>query len=222
MSMKLKVLGLSLLAVLATSAFAVINASATPSGHFVADVAHVKVKGTESGTHFLKFQRTVNGEASGLPIECTHAHYHGTVPLGVSTTNEVEITPEYTKCATQGGEWGEVNVHHEPSCGTNVYKFTSAESGKKATVHVECVISVTHPNCTIKIPKQTLNGVTYDPVVEGGKNAITMTVTISGITGHFENGLCVFLGTKQTFDMNGSATVWATDTETNRVGIRAT
>lgn len=224
MSIKLKALGLGLLALLATSLF-VVNASATKAGHFVSDVDHVIIKGTESnpGNHNMKFQRTnPEGNPVGLPIECTHVHYHATVPLGVTTTDEIQVTPRYTNCATQGGVWGEVSVHHEAGCGTNVLKFTSAEAGKKATVDVECQITITHPNCTIRIPKQTLSGVTYDTVEEANKHAITVTSTVRGITGNFEGGACIFLGTSQKFDMDGSATVWGEDTDGNRVNITAT
>lgn len=223
MSMKLKALGLGLLALLAMSVF-VVNASATKGGHFTSDVDHTIIKGTESnpGNHNLKFQRTVNGQASGLPIECTHVNYHGTVT--VKTTQEITVTPEYKDCATQGGVWGEVKVHHPKTaeCETKVFKFTSAEPGKKGTVHVTCPITITHPNCTIRVPTQTVSGVTYNQVNENGKHAITLGVTVPGIAGQFEGGICIFLGTNQTFDMNGSVTVWGEDTDGNRVNVTAT
>lgn len=235
MSMKLRVLSLGLLAVLATSAFAVVNASAEQSGHFTAEKDHVIITGTESnpGNHNLKFQRTTpQGEATGLPIECTHVKYHGTAQLpkvgepNELTTQSITVTPTYEKCATQGGEWGEVTVHHPatPECETKVFKFTSSISSKKATVHVECAITVTHPNCTIKIPKQTLSGVTYTTATDAasGKHELTVDVTVRSITGHFEGGICIFLGTTHTFDMDGSVTVWGEDTEGKRQHITAT
>ncbi|HYP56015.1 MAG TPA: hypothetical protein VEQ41_06920, partial [Solirubrobacterales bacterium] len=64
MSLKLKVLGLGILAVMATSAFAAMNASATTpiNSHFVATppTDFLKIEGTESfpGSHNLTFQRT--------------------------------------------------------------------------------------------------------------------------------------------------------------------
>jgi len=226
MSMKLKVLGLGLLAVLATSALAVVNASAEESGHFVSEATehHLIIKGAENqSNHTLLFQRTVNGEFSGSPIKCTKATYHGTLTgADATTTDAVAVRPHYTECSTGGVAPHDVEIDVPVGCGTNVYVFTPNVSTKKATVHVECEITITHPNCTIKVPKQTLSGATYDTVEESGKHALTVTVTVPGITGHFEGGLCVFLGTTQTFDMNGAVTVWGENTDGDRVGITHT
>lgn len=223
MSMKLKVLGLGLIAVLATSSFAVVNASAQLSGHFTSDTHHIILKGTDAykTNHQLVFRET--GAAEG--ISCTDSEYHGTVQLPSggqtpTTTQAVTVTPSYTNCATESGTWGEVTVHHEASCATQVFKFTSGNPG---TVHVECPVTITHPNCRIVVPKQTPSGgIVYHTIEEGGKHALTGTVAVTNITGHYEGGLCVFLGTKHTFEMNGNVTIWGEDTEKNRVNITAT
>jgi hypothetical protein len=219
MSMKLKVLGLGLLAVMATSAFAVMSASANTTGHFTSDKAHTILHGTESrpGNHNLSFQRVnAAGEAQGKPIQCTNVAYHGTT--SVATTTAVQLTPVYSNCGTEG-EPHNVFVHHPSSCGTNVFEFTSGGNG---TVHVRCKISVTHPNCGIGIPTQTLSGVTYNTDFQNGVHAITAGVAVKGITGHFHSGVCVFLGTSHIFNMTGSVTLEGKDTEGNPVGITAT
>jgi hypothetical protein len=229
MSMKLKVLGLGLLAVLATSAFAVVNASATTSGHFVSHAKehHLVLEGTETfpGEHNLVFQRTVNGAASGEPIRCTHVAYHGTLEgTAATTTQSVALRPDYTStgtptCSTGGVAPHNVEIHVPTACGTNVFVFTSGNPG---TVHDECEITVTHPNCTIRMPKQTLNGVTYKAIKVNNADALTAEVNVQGITGHFEGGACIFLGTTQIFHMKGSVRVWAKDKLGNPVGITHT
>lgn len=227
MSLKLKVLGLGLLAVMAVGAFAVVNASATSTGHFTSHLPaghdqHLIIKGTESresGTHALLFNEIdANTKTVGTGITCTHAHYHGTLEgAAATTTTSVQVRPEYTKCLTVGGVDNEVTVDVPSSCGTNVFEFTPGVNG---TVHVRCAITITHPNCDITVPVQTTSGVTYDTLLEAGlPHQITLTVNVQHITGHFEGGLCVFLGTTHKFEMTGSVTVWGENTAGGRVGI---
>jgi len=228
MSLKLKILGMGLLAVLATSAFAAINASAIVNGHFTAEPKedHLIITGAETnpGKHFLVFHETKNATEYGSTIECTHVKYHGTLSGALATTTQsVEVRPEYIECATNGGVWGEVKVDVPTECGTNVFKLTSRTPPNHGTVHVECVIKITHPNCEITIPKQTpTGGIVYDTDPETTPHAITATVTATGIVGQFHGGICVFLGTTHTFDMTGSTTFWGEDTAGNKVPITAT
>jgi hypothetical protein len=102
-----------------------------------------------------------------------------------------------------------------------VFEFTSGNPG---TVHVKCLITITHPNCEITVPVQTPHsgGVTYNTVTEGGKHALTLSVNVGGITGQFHGGLCIFLGTNHTFNMTGSATVWGEDKDNLRVNVTHT
>ncbi|HEX9967437.1 MAG TPA: hypothetical protein VGB06_05785, partial [Solirubrobacterales bacterium] len=94
MSLKLKVLGLGLLAVMATSAFVVTNASAVVSGHFVSENAtHTILSGTGTATHSTHF--SVDG---GTGLICTSESYSGTI--NVATTQSVTIAPSYSKCHT--------------------------------------------------------------------------------------------------------------------------
>ncbi|HYP56607.1 MAG TPA: hypothetical protein VEQ41_09975 [Solirubrobacterales bacterium] len=222
MSLKLKVFSLGVLAVVAASALAVVNAGAVtpPGSHFLSHSAehHLVIKGTDGfGTgHAMKFR----GE-SGEAITCTHSTYHGTLTGSAATTTQAfQVRPHYTKCATEGGSWGSVTIHVPAACGTNVIEFTSGNPG---TVHVNCQITITHPNCTIRVPVQTSSGATYTPFAES--NASALTIDVSGqeeLTSHYEAGICVFLGTAHKHKLEGQATFWGEHTSGSRVGITHT
>jgi hypothetical protein len=233
MSTKLKILGLGVLAVMATSAFAVVNASATITGHFTAEPTehHVIVKGTDAygSAHQLVFKET---GSTGPGISCTHSEYHGTLgaagtPVESTTTQSVTVRPKYTNCATENETWGTTSVIVPESCGTNVFQFTSRTTGH-GTVKVNCTITIKHPNCEITVPSGQLlggaagNGVTWTTTVEKEKHALTANITVLNIAGQFHGGICVFLGTPHTFTMTGSATVWGENTVGGRVGITHT
>lgn len=231
MSLKLKVLGFGLLAVMATGALAAMNASASVTGHFTHDAAtnHATVVGTENfhTVHSLSFQRTApTGTNSGAPIICTNASYHGLAPA--KTVDVLQVTPTYSGCLTTGdGAHGSVVVHTN-GCSYTFRSNSNASIHKPtehATVTVDCpagkAIVITHPNCEITVGPQALKGVTYTTTLEG-KHSLTVNVTVSHIAGQFHGGLCVFLGTSQIFDMNGAVTVKGFDTAGNQVNITAT
>jgi hypothetical protein len=220
MSLKLKAVGLGLLAMMVTGAFAVMNATAETGGHFVSEKAHTVLKGSEAApNHQIKF--AVDG---GTPIECTQVTYSGTTEA--TTVTAVTIKPHYTHCKTEGGtstpeEEVEVTMN---GCD---YVFTI---GKKAashnTVDVVCgaqAIEIHHPNCTITVPGQTVTGMTYGTdTTPGGKHAITATATISNIVAQYHGGICIFLGTTHSATMTGSATLSGTTATGEEVGITAT
>jgi len=222
MNLKLRVLGLGLVALVATGAFAVVNASAfTPvNSHFTADPpTHVlKITGTDAfGTnHGLSFT-----EAGNTGISCTHVTYHGELTgAAATTTQSVRVRPAYKNCGTEGGAWGTITVDVPAACGTNVFEFTSGTPG---TVHLNCDITITHPNCEITVPKQgKLSGVTYTTDTAGGRHSLTLDVDVGKITGHFHGGICVFLGTTHVFHMKGASTVFGEDKDANRVNITHT
>jgi len=231
MSMKLKVLGLGLLAVLATSAFTAINASASVSGHFTQEINTATITGEETlGTpHRLKFSAD-----GGTPIECTVAHYEAT-PVHPLTFEEITFTPTYELCKTEGAASHNITVHHQ-KCEYEFYSNTNASANVEphkttghATVGLWCPpesngILVTHPNCTMRMPPQTIKeeGATYTTITRNGKHAITANITATGITAHYEAGICIFLGTNHTAKMEGSVTVWAENHKDEPVHLTAT
>lgn len=233
MSLKLKILGLGLLAVMATGAFAAMNASALTTGHFTHDAGtnHATIKGEEifHSAHSLSFRRTQpTNTFTGEPIVCTNATYHGVAPSKNLTT--LEVTPTYSGCATtNSASWGSVIVHHN-GCTYTFHSNSNASTHKPtehATVTVDCpdgqAIEITHPECTITIPAQNLKGATYTTITDpNGKHALTVNITITHIKGYFHGGLCIFLGTEKEFDMNGAVTVRGFDTPGNQVNITAT
>lgn len=220
MSIKLKALGLGLLAAMAVGAFAVANASAVlpPGSHFVSEATehHLIIKGEENpnNAHHLEF----HPEGGGAPIICTKATYHGTLSgASATTTQAIQVRPHYTECQTKESGVHNITVHVPAGCGTNVYEFTSGTPG---TVHVRCQITITHPNCTIRVPTQTAGGAHYDTALNP-KHAITLRVN-TPVTSHYEGGICIFLGTTHTSTMTGAATVRGENTAEEPVGITAT
>lgn len=226
MSLKLKVLGLGLFAMLAMGAMASIQASAETSGHFYNDNAPnlTLITGTEGGEHRVKFRSD-----GGTPIECDSAEYHAKTEL--TTTQVLTFAPTWSECHTEGGAAGSITVDVN-GC---ELKFTSNSKASThnpttdATAGVKCPVGVagvlvTHPNCTMRMPPQTINhAVTYTTIELNKKHAITLNSTASGITAHYEAGICIFLGTTHTATMNGSATVHARDAISGAaVGITAT
>lgn len=206
MSLKLKALGLGLLATMAMAAFAAVNATAQVGGHFVSDspTGNTAITGTENPTvsHFTEF--TIGNQT---PFGCHETSYDATVTG--NTVEDITVTPTYKGCLTTGGTTGEVIVD------TNDCGFTF-KIGKKSTAHntvsIVCKkttkhIVITHPNCTIRVPEQNLTGVSYTTDVQNGKHAITLDATVENITAHYEGGICVFLGTSQTSKYTGSVTV---------------
>ena len=215
MSSKLKALGLGLLAALAVSATAGVNASAEVSGHFVVDGTHATVVASESGAHRIKFS------ASGLTgaVECLENSYSGVI--GSQTVAGFTITPTYKTCRTEG------SATHNVTITTNGCRYTFKATEKThATFWFLCgdqFLEIHHPNCTIKIPELTnLSGVSYTTVVENGKHALTADFTVENIPVQYEAGICTFLGTNQKGAMKGSLTLKATDTAGSPVNLTVT
>lgn len=207
MSLKLKILGLGLLAVMATSAFAVMNAGAVTGGHFTHDApgSNATIVGTETpGTQHVLHLVAEDGSQIG----CDEEKYHG-VMTG-NTTQSIKITPEWSKCYTTP-EGADIPIH-ENGC---YFEFTSGKTGQSHhTAHFICPtkpLEITHPNCTITVPTQTTQGVTYDTITLNQRHAITLNVTTSGVQTQFHGGICIFLGTSHTAQMVGGVTVEASD-----------
>lgn len=224
MSIKLKALGLGLVAAMAMGALAVVNASATVGGHFESEVEHTIIKGVENGfPHDLEFQGP-----SGEPLTCTIAEYNGTiVPKTVQT---VQVSAFYDECST-GGEPPHEAVVHMNECTYTISSYNAATT-KHGTVAIDCPtgknIVITHQGCEITVPAQKpgegtiTGGVTFATEGSGKTHSLTMNVTLHEITAFYHNGLCLFLGTNKKFSMNGAVTVKGFNTANEQVGITHT
>ena len=227
MSIKLKALGLGILAAMAVSAVAVMNASAESQakGHFTCEVVHCIVTGEETPpTHHTIL--TVSGFEKG--ITCEKNHYHGTFPLNVSTVTSLSVTPTFIECHTEGSaNKTEVTVHMN-ECN---YVFTQPNKNAAATEHTVALVCpagksivITHPECEMTIPSTPhLKGIGYTTIGLAGKtHAITLTSNVTGFNVQFHKGFCVLLGTNHTGTLSGSVTVKGLDTLGNQVGLTAT
>jgi hypothetical protein len=223
MSLKLKALGLGLLAALSVSAVAVMNAGANGEGHFVTTGnTHTHITATEGTLHKIHLvSHGLEGE-----IGCDESLI--TTTTTAETSADLSGTATYNKCyTTNGGTPGEVTVTMN-GC---TYTFTVAKgtvNTTEQTAHLICPheglkrVEVHHPNCTITIPPQTVNtGITYTTVLENNIHAITAHVNVQ-FTTEYHGGLCVFLGTNHTGTLKGTATVRAFNTVGGQVPITAT
>jgi hypothetical protein len=221
MSIKLKALGLGLLATMALAGFMAMNATAETGGHFTSEAAHTIIKGTgETGANQTELK------VPGLTgIVCDGDTYEGTA--NATTVESLTITPTYPagSCHTTGGATGKTSVD------VNGCQYTF-KIGKKSTadntVDLICAgekkyIAVTHEGCEIRIPaKAGLKGVAYNTTTVAGKHAITLSVTLTGYEENFEAGFCILLGTSHAGELVGSVIVSGKDTLNNPVGITAT
>jgi hypothetical protein len=222
MSLKLKALGLSLIAVMAVSAVAVMNASANGEGHFVSTGnTHTLIEGhvgQAGSAHTLHL--TMHGFSG--EIGCTTQTHTATTTT--ETVSSITVTPTYTGCTTtSNGEKVEVTVN---GC---TYTFTVAKSTvdtTEQTAHLLCPagqrIEVHHPNCTVTInPQTTTTGLTYTTKLSAtNKHEITMDVNIQfDIERH---GVCGIFGTSGKGTLKGSVTVTGKNTNNEQVHVTAT
>lgn len=219
MSLRLKALGLFLLAAAAMSS-ATGGSSANTGGHFVSEVTHTIVNQTSSleSTHSLEL-----GVAGLTGIVCDEATASGTA--NSSTVTEAMGSLTLAKCHTTGGAVGAVTVHLN-GCEARLTVASGDPSKTEQTDDFVCpagkVIEITHEGCVMKIPPQNnISGFTYTPVVVNGKNSVTADVNAQ-FELRFEAGFCILLGTKHTAQVTGSTIVRGYDTLGNQVGITAT
>jgi hypothetical protein len=220
MSFKLKAIGLGLLAATMVSSLAAMNASATTGGHFVSELAHTEIVGTETATHTGSM---INHGLSGA-VACGQSS--ATTTATASTLTEIVGTAAVSNCITSGTS---TNVSVDVNgCQGRATVAPGNPSTTEQTGHLECpigkAIEITHPNCTIKIHPQTINtGVTYTRVINAnGKHEITGdTNTQFSTTRH---GLCQFIApTNGTGTLIGSAVIRGFNPATKaQVSITAT
>lgn len=218
MSLKLKALGLALLAATAVSAVAVVNASATTGGHFVSEKAHTVITGLEGGSHTLEY--SFHGMENG--VICDEAFYDGTITA--ETVTDITLSPFYAKCHTTGNP---NNVPITPNGCTYTLTFAAGNPATtENTVDLVCpagkAIEIHHPNCTVTIPPaNNLQSVTYTTTLENGRHTITLDANLK-FNIQFHGGLCVFLGTNQTGTLTGSLTLKGYDGSGNLLSITTT
>jgi len=217
MSHKLKALGVGLLAIVVSSSLAAVNASATSGGHFVSESHHTVVNQTSSKESIHSLEVLLHGLEGGFV--CDQMTATGTIS-GTTVTEAIGFL-SLAECHTTNAAPG-TTVVHTNGCSTSI---TPALAGGKNTSHLNCpvgkTIVVTHPNCTITIVPQTLNGITTTAITENGKHAITGDVNIQFST-QYHAGICIFTGTAHTGTIIGSTTIRATDTEGIPVSVTAT
>jgi hypothetical protein len=226
MSMKIRALGLGVLAVLAIGTTTSINASASVTGHFThtASDGHATLTGTEGPGNVHRVRFSVD---NGTHIECNVAHYHGTVTVATVTT--IDLTPTYSGCHTEGEAPGSITIDTN-NCHLRFHSNSNASThnpSEHATLGYVCPagvagISITHPNCTIRMPTQPLKGVVYTTTEENSRHTLTVTMTVQGKTAHYESGICIFLGTTHSGATTGSFTLEAFNTAGERVHLTAT
>jgi hypothetical protein len=192
MTRKLKVLGLTLVAVFAMSAVVASSASAL---HFTSEAATTELKGEQ--TEINKF--TILG-GTGV-TECTTATFSGST--AAATVTEVTVIPVYKNC-TSLGETATVDMN---SCD---YKLTIPNAANVHNpVHIECStagdkIVVTAPGCEITIFPQTPTGggVVYETGgAAGATHDIVVNSTVTGIHYTLHKGCLLLTGqpTEHTF-----------------------
>jgi hypothetical protein len=215
MSTKLKALGLGLFAAMAMSTVAVMTAGAQTGGHFMSTSSFTTILGFDEGNHLLHFNK--EGGSAGERIGCEINNYIGAMTN--ATTTEIPIEPTWATCRTtvEGAQ------HFGITGSGCIFLFTVKAANAHNTLHLNCpsgkVIEIHHPNCTITVPPQTVNGVSYPSDGDG----ITLTSTVKGIESTYHGGICIFLGTSNhKMEMVGSITLIGLDGDGNRASISAT
>lgn len=218
MSIKLKAVGLGLLATVALAAFAAASAMANKEGHFVTTGTPIPIiKTTQSPTHTLEFE--IHGFGPGMICD-----KHGSeVQNEKETENELILFLEFADCYTTNDPATKFPITAK-GCPIWIWAAAGTTPMTEQTSKFDCIspIEIHHPNCTIKIPSQSFNtGITLTPILENNKHTITLDVNLT-YTAHFEAGMCTMLGTSQTGTLKGSLTVEAFNLQGERANLTAT
>jgi hypothetical protein len=224
MSLKIKALGLGLIAALALSAVAVLSASAETGGHYLTEEEHAILKVSEGEEEGVKHKQELVFPPIG-PIHCPKVSYGATTTQ--FTVTEITITPTYEECTvTKTNEPVDITMN---GC---AYLFTVRKvrpQERHNTVDIECptgkkiVIHVTNV-CTIEVGPQTLKqGAVYRTRGSGKTHELTVENT-GRVFYTRESGLCALLGTtpEEEGEMAGSFTLKAFNTVGEQIGLTAT
>ena len=213
MSIKLKALGLALVAACAISAIAASSASATGE-KFTSNKEHTILSAAQVAGGKQIFETTVG------PLTCTEVSVdEATMATGVESV--ITAKPTYGGCT---GEIGGVTVTTRVTMTSCDYKFTSeVPAGKEhAEVHIECTTAGDEIDVEgkflgvflqcVKVPAQTPTGggVVY---TNSGTDHIKIKATVTGIK-YTEMGSCGS-GTANDGKYEGEVTVSGKDTEGN-------
>ena len=197
MTSKIKILGLSLIAIVATSALA---ASAAQAGSFDIGASPAVLTGhSELGTGQVHVMTLTRTDGTKFDANCTTASSEGTTTG--QAIDELTLTPTYgsSEAAPTGctlfGQNAQVKV--------NGCKYTITGTGQAARTALLDIVGCTSLTpyiqfksaiCEVRIPEQ--NGVGKNGLshlvslnLAGGKE-ITLETTISGITVHQIGGSC--------------------------------
>lgn len=218
MSLKLKMLGLGMIATLAMSAAVAMNATAETGGHFTLGATHTTITGQQ--VVVIEF---IDAEV-GIAISCKKATFSGTV--SATTVTEITIFPTYSECSSSLG------VAHITMDECH-YTFTiGKKSTNHNTVHLICPVghlSQIHQTsafgtCTYTLKAQTpTGGVAYTTGGTGQTHDITADLTVSGVHAERHGGPCAIVPTTTTkSELKGTMTIQAFDTDGIQVGITAT
>jgi hypothetical protein len=173
MSLKQKLLGLALLASLATTVFVAVTASASKrDGHFTTPgVNNAEIFGTENTLHTVEF----NIENWGKGVICNSTKWE------IETTKEEETElpffANFAGCRTTGGTAGEVKINRN-GCALILFAVKGTTDATEQTADISCTsgsIEIIHGACTVTVPAQTkLTGITYTKTTFFGAKAFTV------------------------------------------------
>ncbi|HET7417985.1 MAG TPA: hypothetical protein VFJ61_10215 [Solirubrobacterales bacterium] len=162
MSLKRKLLGLSLLAAVAAVTVVVMSASASNrEGHWATPkVAGASITGKQDLTHVMEF--SVEG-ATG--IICETSKWDTTTEA--ETAKFLEIVPSVANCKTTGGVANQVTIKVN-GCAFDLYVAKGTVETTEQTADLLCgavPIEIIHNFCTVTIGTQkSLTGITYKDI----------------------------------------------------------
>ncbi len=177
MSLKQRLLGLALLASLATAAFVVVTASANNrEGHFTTPgVGVAEIFGTENTTHTVEF----SVENWGKGVICNGTKWEITTSL--ENENELPFFANFAECRTTGGTPGEVKIKRN-GCALSLFAAKETTDATEQTADITCTsgsIEISHGSCTVTVPAQTkLTGITYTKTTFNTTKAITVDFNV--------------------------------------------
>lgn len=215
---KFKVLALGVLAAMALVATTGGSATAVVGGHFVSESEHTILQSVSDTQHSYTFKAH-----SGL-ISCTPGTFKHEGTFTGKTVESITLFPSYGEgggCSTEGGT--PISLYTYNGCS---YKLTAASGTNEQTMHFDCpagkVLEFHQPNCLATMPPQTVEKAATSTTTEvNGKHALTVDLHATFET-QYHGGLCVFLGTKQSATLQGTAVIKGRDTVGNSVSITAT